>query len=1764
MEKIRLRNLFERHKRILAIVLIACLTVGLFQGYRSVSAGVTDVNGSTITADVPSVTAQPTEEAQQIQDVQEEMVMSATTTKTIYFDTVGNGGWNGWTKDCDMYIYLMDVSDDIRPMTKSSKTNTLVSDSTGTLWEYTISESDLSKCTGIIFINSSTWGDGTNQTVDIAMSVFADDAYPCFQLDGGNSGSKKTYSYLGSLQPKSYAGSVMYLYDMTGSISTPGARFTGDGAANVYMNMTAVQGTENLYQVTVPKDEADMVYTTVEFCKNSDTGIVSPYNYTISSSVYTPAKNNTYYYGAAEIDGTLYGTWGEQNADSGALKSKQLYFDSLHFPTTEDVTIQLGNDTAEKLVQFGSAYTYTVPETSTATQQTIITVTKGTEKYRFFWEDITKNLVTMKDSFAVVSKVYGGNTGDKTVYYDATLSKLHYETSGITPNGSNGAGDYGIPNNSGTICYYATGSGKPDLKGNMEKVDTYKKGNNAFSDVYSVDLPEGYTNIVFSSFEMKNATNYGGHGESTDTLTIPNTLSNPCFYGDTSDNVIYDGGKRAGYWAEVYTVRNPELRGSESKTIVDIPTGTEVRQNNKLYVNTTYYDFYTDYELNGNNRDNYTYDANNHRIYQPFRQFDQALSDYYTACKASSPLYWGNFQNYPGSPYREIAWDLKLFGYDTSNNASDLSHKFFYENNSMWGRNGNEIKNVGKNATQGLASSSLSNGNLMIKTSSGTVAAPYLNESFLAGNNSKNTVLGKVYHNVSFPFTKKSMGSNSKTGLTGQADYWVFDSKDKTTNLRMKKDTATGSYFLEESGDVVLGKTTAGPTSVGNFFPFNSSAQGGNAGKLNYGFAMKLEVNFRLTEDGNIINSAGEVAPIEFNFSGDDDIWIFVDGNLALDIGGGHGEVSGYLNFADRKAYVSHVKDASASSGWTSKTNEFTIKGENTGQHTLTMFYMERGIWESNMYVSFNFPDENNLEVQKKVDDSAVNQELFGGVFEQSPMFPFTIKTQATHYGAKEVSSDNKVEPIVFNSTFSTEKISKASADNTFERTSTWQGRESVVHYLAKYSDANGTYKNKRTGIVSPESGETADVSKVKDYLSFVYYYDADGFPALNHTYIELEDASGNKIGSYLNGKTYGTASMKGKEWSKLTIDLSKFSGYGTFDFSKLKNVKFAYNYEEDFYLDEITFMAKSTVSQTQGFVTNQRDIPDYGSVASGKLEYPEGAVYIVKSGSDATEYQRIGSDGKFVLANGETAVFHEQFRRGSYISIEEEVDANVFETTYTVYENGVPVTSMKDGSTIDFTANATKNLSNVSGTAIDDGRIEVCMEDPDDKEYKNKGYTETKKPEGNTIVYRSFANPDMLTGSTKVEITYINKVKTGSLTLKKVQAEDSENLEGEYTFNITFTNIAGMGLEGEKTITKTVTLKVGESETISGIPINTGYKIMEVTPEDGSTLDHISEAGNYPFLLDSDTKMVSGRITAEAVKHEYTFTNIKNTEKPVTNVKVIKDWKDSAGNTLTENIKSSIKVKLQRKAKGSTSVYEDVAVNGMNHATIEPGYTNNWTYVFENLDRYVDYKSSPQVEWEYRVVELNAEGNVVEEGNYADGYKVSYTLKAVGNETNDTECTITNTYQSTNIKIVKTDATDNTIKLSDVEFTLEKLNSEGKVDTSFTSLNKITDSEGIILFTGLENGTYRITETKAKEGYNLLKQPITVVINRDGESTVDEKVCTIEDDTITVNVSNKQKFQMPFTGGYGRTIFMILGICFIVAAVVVYYMRKRNKTIVF
>lgn len=169
-----------------------------------------------------------------------------------------------------------------------------------------------------------------------------------------------------------------------------------------------------------------------------------------------------------------------------------------------------------------------------------------------------------------------------TVYYDATLSKLSYaKTENVKNNGN------GIPySESDQVYYYATNGTKP-LTGTMVNASTEKK----YKDVYKVTLPEGYTQIRFAAYKVSNkdtATN----GDATDLVTIPADKDKPCYYGDSSDDIIYQGtqGNRGGYWGEAYTVRDAET--GKGNKIVDVPHGEEKRNADQLYVNTTIYDYY--------------------------------------------------------------------------------------------------------------------------------------------------------------------------------------------------------------------------------------------------------------------------------------------------------------------------------------------------------------------------------------------------------------------------------------------------------------------------------------------------------------------------------------------------------------------------------------------------------------------------------------------------------------------------------------------------------------------------------------------------------------------------------------------------------------------------------------------------------------------------------------------------------------------------------------------------------------------------------------------------------------------------------------------------------------------------------------------------------------------------------------------------------------------------------------------------------------------
>ena len=1319
-----------------------------------------------------------------------------------------------------------------------------------------------------------------------------------------------------------------------------------------------------------------------------------------------------------------------------------------------------------------------------------------------------------------------------TVYYDATLSKLSYEDN-----------KKGIPNPDSTVYYYAT-------NGTLSTIETMTKevketDGHVYNDVYKAILPKGYTKIRFAANPVSNANN-ASNGEATALLDIPSGLKNPCYYGDSSDNVIYDGGNRGGYWGEAYTVRDAET--GKGNKIVDVPHGEEKRNADKLYVNTTIYDYYSDYELNGKNRDNYPKQntVTNHRIYQPFRQFNMALSDYYKDNGAKSPLYWGNFQNYQDSHFDQIAKTMKLFGYNIDDSSNE---KFFYENNSMWGRKDatNPLSN-GNNATQGLVADQLKNNSLQLKTDSGTVLAPFFDKEFLSGNNTKNTVFGKVYENVTFPFVKDGM-------------YWSFDSANETAgnrNLQLKYD-ATDEYFLQSNTTAVKGHTTDKETAQGNYFPLNSSDQSGDASRLNYGFGQKFDLKFRLTSNGKVIDPTdGQEKNIEFNFSGDDDVWVFIDGQLVLDIGGDHGVVTGKIDFADKKATVSSVKNDSTNGARgnveTSFPAAFETKDYFTKEHTLTMFYMERGLWESNMKITFNFPQENKLTVEKEVDTTEAN-DIFKGALANVGTFDFEIKNLATSGDPKDVSEPSSPEvKKVFNDYSDNTTISGTRVYDSkveVEKDPTESGKENIISYYypgkKNATDPQSKTDERLVRIKAKDSnGFDASVSNGYKYLQFDVY-NTDANASGTDPFVALVDGDGTRIGAWASFLTYNgrNNNIDKQTWKTIRIDLEKLKENtldagetSEFDFSKVKEIQFAYWNDVTIYLDKFSFVKPASGEKT-GFTTEQKDIPDYGSINSKKLEPVNGSYYQNTKGDTI-----IYSDGLLSIGNKESAVFSDQFRRGSYLSIaEKNVSPDVFTTTWSLYENGAIVNPNDLSKTTDkVTGDIQTSVEKQSGYEVNDGRTENS--------------NTVTKPSDSTIVFRSYANPDSTTAVIDLKAKYVNKLRTGSISLKKELSEgELETQTGrKYKFIIEYRNVAGMKLEanaGADVIKQEIELAANEQQTITGIPAGTDYTIYEEIPEKADySLEKVEVSNNRNDKnVKAENNVVTGTVVADDVNNSTsTAVTFVNTVTPLISISGTKTWEGG----VTKGTPKNIVVQIQRSISGTDfEQAKDKFGNPIPNQVVN--IDTDWKYTFTGLLKYVDYQAKPKVEYKYRVVEL---------GTLA-GYYPEYTTATDGSYN------ITNRKTGT-LKIIK--KTGNNEFLEGAEFTLytDPNTTDIAKDYLGKDLTGKTGKDGELVFNNIKAGTeetpitYYLKEVKTKAGYVLLKEPIQITLPykyKVGDIVNGTKV---KEGGVTWNLTytivNDKAFDLPASGNKGIFKFIVIGITAVLVGGYLLTARKKSR----
>ena len=637
--------------------------------------------------------------------------------------------------------------------------------------------------------------------------------------------------------------------------------------------------------------------------------------------------------------------------------------------------------------------------------------------------------------------------------------------------------------------------------------------------IFYYDVPAGYDGVVFRPNQN------GWDGQTPGGMKIPDAPKN--IYKCTQFSKITTG--EWGVYGNNENADNNFPSGVTGKaTFFDLYTDTEIKGSTEYYglENWTYRVYH------GNTFDNVS--ASQGRSFTSIgRAFTQnvnpAIANYWSGKNSSVyPLYFGNFQPYymvqPENPDANSVFCIDPW-WISSNNYKDGSNNFNrpgYMNdvhsvrNFSWFLNRSaDIPSTDNSdkygaVVQGLVNDTLnSDGNIMAKNTN--VVLPQFNPEFYQNKPS----VGKMYPTMEFPFVIRKINN---------ANYYQFDSgvggSSNHDTVRMNSSGTALTYYSDDA-NVVYGITGEGKRTPG-FFPLNSPSDStgesyaGSGNKLNYGFGMKLEIDFTMDSDGKVKDLSGNRIPATFEFSGDDDVWIFVDGKLALDLGGDHGVAQGKLDFSQNKAVVQYVKTLSGNStasgavavennyadkdysnknAQVSENVNLNVNGNNSTTfqidksdpakvHKLTIFYEERGMFESNFKATFNLEQPTVLKTTNQINVDNVNPGLqeAAEAAAKNDSFTFNITDKnGNSVGSKEYTTQDG-QKVSFNGSMTINDGQSATFTKQFDRASELKlaqnenNRYNTSWVMSEFSDSGlespiaASYQDGRKSLVTSDS----------------------------------------------------------------------------------------------------------------------------------------------------------------------------------------------------------------------------------------------------------------------------------------------------------------------------------------------------------------------------------------------------------------------------------------------------------------------------------------------------------------------------------------------------------------------------------------------------------------------------------------------------------------------------------------------------------------------
>ena len=897
----------------------------------------------------------------------------------------------------------------------------------------------------------------------------------------------------------------------------------------------------------------------------------------------------------------------------------------------------------------------------------------------------------------------------------------------------------------------------------------------------------------------------------------------------------------------------------------------------------------------------------------PFDVFNSQLSKYYQEKNVKVGIYTGNFYNYYGGLASK---KIDFPGYYYFRWAANIANR-----HSPYDA---VCQNIVSDQLRGFEKDDVTSGTLMSATNSGeTVNMPYFDKDFLLSEGSytedkstkvNNQAIGAVQEHVGFPFRKVTSGS--KKG------YYEFDS-DKDV-VSFEKGSTTGNYFGNGSlnYDYNQNKVYCAASSKAQFFPYNTTngsgklASNSDAQKsIDYGFGVRFNIPFRLSADGT-----KDGKPMVFEFEGDDDVWVFLDGKLVLDLGGDHGPAGGTIDFSDagaggtdkikttvsKVAYANGSTDAAdtvmsdkimESDTYTksnvSKTIDNITKGENT-QHVLTIFYMERGMFESNFQMSFNFvpappdatptPAPTATPEPKKVNTSSLKiqnklimtdnkgKSIINPAFQQT-VYDMTEEDVFRYSIANKGTTADQVEDSGIN--YPSGKLTVRQNQKTSKKDKSYLsfGTEPKVRiyfdlYAAKNkvgNSYNGEFTFDKDGeiYIRVYAKENSGIDiKLKLYKNNIYYYDFKQ----SITRIKFSNFN-NKMQTVdrdIDGKT-----INGKMFKVTNADTTSNTNYITLNGSwEDANDNHPALPERINYSEGLPYQdAGSTPAPTFSPSTNT----EFSNVSNTSYELEES--YLAPTADANATAPKIlnnsaitagitDANGEFDLFYDDSATFKNQFAKNSCMKVEQQENLlqpsryseEITETSnpddvLTKFVTPSPTTKIRKASDYYYTTVTAASISGSKATPID-------------------------------VTYDNLFNYTNGSGSSDASIniteTFTNTIKTGSLTIaKELKGNADENNKYSYVYTVSFSNVFGdnsseaeytgtydlYAVDGTKTTknitTGRITLHPGEKAVISGIPVGTAYKIVETHPDDDETVVSDMKV-TYKAIVDDETDAIT------------------------------------------------------------------------------------------------------------------------------------------------------------------------------------------------------------------------------------------------------------------------------------------------------------------